>query len=63
MKICFVSWAITMNKVGYVIKEYKFTRREYKALIMWTNGEELDRFDLQGLRGVKKKIKEGDKNE
>jgi hypothetical protein len=30
---------------------------------MWTNGEELDRFDLQGLRGVKKKIKEGDKNE
>jgi len=52
-----------MFKHGYILKSYRFTRRQYKALIKWTNGEELDSFDKQGLRGAKQKIKEGDNNE
>ena len=52
-----------MFKHGYILKEYKFTRRQYNALIKWTNGEELDSFDKGGLKGVKQKIIEGDKNE
>jgi len=59
----FASWEKLMFKHGYILKEYKFTRRQYKALIKWTNGEELDNFDKQGLRGAKQKIKEGDNNE
>tara|TARA_R110000803_G_scaffold122290_1_gene190300 strand:- start:9 stop:167 length:159 start_codon:yes stop_codon:yes gene_type:complete len=52
-----------MFKHGYILKEYKFTRRQYNALIKWTNGEALDSFDILGLKGVKLKIIEGDKNE
>ena len=52
-----------MFKHGYILKEYKFTRRQYKAFIKWINGEELVSFDKGGLKGAKQKIKEGDKNE
>ena len=45
-----------MFKHGYILKSYRFTRRQYKALIKWTNSEELDSFDKQGLRGAKQKI-------